>query len=97
MAAGKLVHKYFGPKDKVTGEMMEEPTYAHQSLPAMLYHPEWAGWPLNDRVFNTDEEVADALKDGWVKSPADLGEVTCPSQEQLDEIKFAAIKKGKGK
>ena len=92
MAVAKVKHVYVGPKDPVTGEMMEEPVYVHQELPRMMYHPDYEGWPRVGKVFHTEEEVADALAAGWVKSPADAGVITEPSLEQIEEQKLAEIK-----
>ena len=92
MAVAKVKHVYVGPKDPETGEMMEEPVYVHKNVPAMLYHPEWPGWPTAGKVFDTEQEMAEALADGWMKSPADAGVLTAPSLEQLEEQKLAEIK-----
>ena len=73
MAVAKVKHVYVGPKDPTTGEMIEEPVYVHKNVPAMLYHPEWPGWPTAGKVFDTEQEMAEALADGWMKSPADAG------------------------
>ena len=92
IAVAKVKHVYVGPKDPETGEMMEEPVYVHQELPRMLYHPDYEGWPTSGKVFETEEAVAEALADGWVKTPADRGVLTAPSKEQLEEQKLAEIK-----
>lgn len=92
MAIAKVKHVYYGPKDPVTGEMIEEPTYVHQNLPRMLFHPDYDGWPNSGKMFDTEEAVAEALGDGWVKSPAEKGITTAPSLAQLEAEKLAAIK-----
>lgn len=92
MAVAKVKHVYQGPKDPNTGEMLEEPVYVHQDLPRMLYHPEYPGFPRDGKVFETEEAVAEALADGWFKSPGDAGVITEPSREQSEAIKLAEIK-----
>lgn len=64
--------------------MMEEPVYLHQSLPAVLYHPDWSGFPREGKQFDTEEDVAAAIAEGWKDTPAAFGVVTEPSQEQLE-------------
>jgi hypothetical protein len=98
MATAKVKHVYAGPKDPLTGEMIEEPVYVHVDYPRMLYHPDYDGWPASGKMFETAEGVAEALADGWVKTPVDKGIVTAPSREQIEADKLAAIKaKAKGK
>ena len=92
MAVAKVKHVYAGPKDPETGEMMEEPVYVHQDLPRMLFHPDYDGWPRAGKMFATEDEVASALADGWVKSPAEHGVITEPSREQMEAEKLAAIR-----
>lgn len=92
MAVAKIKHVYVGPKDPVTGEMMDEPVYSHQEYPRTLYHPDYAGWPREGKVFEDEDAVAAALKEGWLKTPADAGIILEPSREQLEEMKMAEFK-----
>lgn len=94
MAAGRMKHAYFGPKDPVTGERPEEaPPYYHQSVPTILYHPEWTGWPREGKTFNTQEEVDAAVAKGWLRSPAQAGVITEPSAEQREAVRVAEFEK----
>src|SRR5215475_13650371 len=52
--------------------MAEE--YFHQDYPRTLYHPDGRTY----EVANVEEE-ATAKKDGFVRSPAEYGVVTCPA------------------
>lgn len=77
-------HVFFGPKDPITGEAMEEPVYEYVEFPRMLYHPE-----LGEMVVNSQEEV-DSLGDEWKTKP--IGAPHAPSQEELRAARFAAVK-----
>ena len=35
----------------------------------------------NGKIFNTEEEIADALHDGWVDAPFDFGEAPKPKKD----------------
>ena len=97
MATGKIKHVYAGPKNKETGEMEDEPVYVHQEYPRTLYHPEFKGWPKEGKPVHDDAELAKALADGWVRNPAELGEFTCPSQEQIQAKETAAFEARRAK
>lgn len=88
MAAGKVPHVYFGPKD-INGEALPEPVYIHQDWPKCLYHKTKAP---DGMVFASEAEVLDlALDSDWVDSPAKFGVVSAPSQEQLRAQKLGTL------
>lgn len=75
-------HVYFGPKDKDTGTMLDEPVYVHQEYPKMLYKME--GDRLLGAIVNSASERV-ARGDAWKESPADFGVFTAPSYQQMLE------------
>lgn len=78
-------HVYFGPKDPDTGEPLPEPTYVYKEFPLMLYKLE--GRKLKVVVAKDGDEKGDRIGQGYRLSPADWGIVTCPSFDQLIEIR----------
>lgn len=78
-------HVYFGPKDKDTGEPMEEPVYEYKEYPRVVYHADMGAMDVN-----SDEELK-ALGEGWQKAP--IGGPHAPSQDELRAQKFAASAK----
>lgn len=86
MAAGVLKHVYFGPRDPITGDMMEEPRYEHQNYPRAMYHESG-----EVEIVNSAEEQA-ALGSTWADSPAAFGVETHPSAASLKAERMAKIK-----
>jgi hypothetical protein len=84
-------HVYFGPKDPETGQMADEPVYAHQDYPRHMYAAKDGGGVRAIQVNSKDEE--DALGEEWHYSPAKFGVLTAPSIEQLQAAKLAAAVK----
>jgi len=78
--APKMV--YFGPKDPVTGDPVEDPreSYVYQEYPRAMYHPE-----LEPVQIDNDEDLAE-LKEMdplWQKLPFGI---THPDKEQTAEM-----------
>ena len=68
-------HVYYGPRDPVTGDMVEEPVYEHQEYPKVMYHEHDGTLEIN-----SDAEL-NALGKEWQQVP--FGPPTAPSQEQI--------------
>lgn len=73
-------HIYFGKKG-ADGVMEEEPVYAHQSFPKMIY--KMRGEVVLAEIVNNTVEHQDKLTAGWRDSPADFGIITAPSFDQI--------------
>jgi hypothetical protein len=72
-------HVFFGKKNE-DGSMEDEPVYAYQAYPCMLYRP------MDDKLaailVHDDAEKAARIAEGYADSPAKFGIVTAPSFEQ---------------
>lgn len=77
------VHVHFGRKLE-NGKREKEPVYVHQEYPRMVYAK--PADKIIAKIVNSDDELK-ALGEGWEKSPAAFGLITCPSFEQIEEMK----------
>jgi len=72
---------FFGKKDPRTGKIERKPPpYVYQEFPLMLYGR--VEGRVRAVVVNAEAERDARLADGFVRNPAELGIVTCPTLEQ---------------